>query len=241
MIDAPKAPVFAGSRVAFFGGSFDPPHRGHLAIAHAARAALALDTVLFAPVGTQPLKPAGSTAPFADRVSMTQLAIAGEPGFALSLVDAPSPTGVPNYTIDTLHALRAQLPSGGALFCLLGGDSFLNLHQWHRGAQIPFAAELIVAARPGQPLADLAAALPAGLTLESGSEQRSTPGGIDLRTYTLRSPSGAAAPFHLLPGLHYDISATSLRRQIRSAAADPADLSPAVLAYIRQHGLYRNA
>ncbi|MGB7984809.1 MAG: adenylyltransferase/cytidyltransferase family protein, partial [Terracidiphilus sp.] len=58
----------SGQRIAFFGGSFDPPHLGHLAIARAAQAALALDTVLFAPVGAQPLKPLGSTAAFAHRV-----------------------------------------------------------------------------------------------------------------------------------------------------------------------------
>src|ERR1700733_8002781 len=74
-----------GRRIGFFGGSFDPPHRGHIAVAHAAQAALELDTVLFAPVGAQPLKPQGSTASFDDRVQMTQLAIASEPGFEISL------------------------------------------------------------------------------------------------------------------------------------------------------------
>ena len=63
----------AGKRVAFFGGSFDPPHFGHLAVARAARAALELDCVLFSPVGVQPLKPSGSTASFEDRVDMPRL------------------------------------------------------------------------------------------------------------------------------------------------------------------------
>ena len=88
--------------MAFFGGSFDPPHLGHLAVARAAQAALGLDTVLFAPVGAQPLKPQGSTAGFEDRLAMTRLAIAGEPGFAVSLADAPKPSGAPNYTLETL-------------------------------------------------------------------------------------------------------------------------------------------
>ena len=100
--------IHDGPRIAFFGGSFDPPHRGHLTIAHAAQSALSLDTVLFAPVGAQPLKPDGSTAGFQDRVAMTRLAIAGEPNFALSLADAPKPANTPkfNYTIDTLLALK---------------------------------------------------------------------------------------------------------------------------------------
>ncbi|MGA8041301.1 MAG: adenylyltransferase/cytidyltransferase family protein, partial [Terracidiphilus sp.] len=63
-----------GQRIAFFGGSFDPPHNGHLAVARAALQALQLDKVLFAPVGTQPLKPHGASAGFADRLAMTQLA-----------------------------------------------------------------------------------------------------------------------------------------------------------------------
>src|ERR1700678_2533360 len=95
----------AGQRVAFFGGSFDPPHQGHLAVARAAFTALALDTVLFAPVGAQPLKPLGSTANFEDRLAMTRLAVADEPGFAVSLVDVPKPSAAPNYTLDTLLKL----------------------------------------------------------------------------------------------------------------------------------------
>ena len=103
-------PLSRAQRIAFFGGSFDPPHLGHLAVARAAREALALDTVLFAPVGTQPLKPTGSTAGFDDRVAMTRLAIAGEPAFEISLADAPKPSGAPNYTLDTLRKLKSELP-----------------------------------------------------------------------------------------------------------------------------------
>ncbi len=106
----------SGMRVAFFGGSFDPPHLGHLAVARAARAAFALDAVLFAPVGMQPLKPEGSAASFEDRLAMTRLAIACEPGFEVSLVDAPRPAAgrksTPNYTIDTLEKL-ARLSCAG--------------------------------------------------------------------------------------------------------------------------------
>jgi nicotinate-nucleotide adenylyltransferase len=246
---------FRGSRVAFFGGSFDPPHSGHLAVARAARAALQLDSVLFAPVGSQPLKPHGSTASFDDRVAMTRLAIAGEPAFAVSHVDAPAPTGRPNYTIDTLERLRAEMPGGGTLFCLMGADSFLGLRQWHRGAEIPFVAPLIVASRPGQPLTDLAAALPPGLSIEPeaappdesrpAQPARATPGAIELRCLTLRNAAGAAAPFYLLPGLHVDVSASEIRAQARAALGRlPAGhelLPPAVAEYIAAHGLYRQA
>ena len=144
-------------RVAFFGGSFDPPHLGHLAVARAARDALHLDTCLFAPVGAQPLKPQGSTASFDDRVRMTELAIGAEPASRLSRIDAPGPAGHPNYTLETLSA-RAQLSPAWRPF-LPDGRRFLSrLAEWHGAAEIPFAASLIVASRPGQSLADLASA-----------------------------------------------------------------------------------
>src|SRR6476661_7108078 len=141
-------------RIAFFGGSFDPPHLGHIGIARAAQTALQLDTVLFAPVGSQPLKPFGSTATFEDRIAMTELAIRGLPNFAISFADAPDPSGEPNYTIDTLHRLQAQFPSA-QIFTLMGADSFLSLSRWYRGNEIPFVAPLIVASRPGQRLEDM--------------------------------------------------------------------------------------
>ncbi|HMD77174.1 MAG TPA: nicotinate (nicotinamide) nucleotide adenylyltransferase [Terracidiphilus sp.] len=236
-------PPQGGRRVAFFGGSFDPPHLGHLAVARVARAALGLDTVFFAPVGAQPLKPHGSTASFEDRLAMTRLAIAGEPGFAISLADAPKASGTPNYTMETLQRLRAELPPDGALFCLMGADSFAGLRRWHRSAEIPFVAPLIVASRPGESLSDLKAALPEGLTVEAVPG----PGGvgleIEVRSYLLRNPAGDSAPFYLLPGLEVEISASEIREQVRAAAGGRAperELLPApVSAYIRAHGLYR--
>jgi len=239
-------PPRAGSRIAFFGGSFDPPHLGHLAVARAARAALGLDTVLFAPVGAQPLKPHGSTAGFPDRVAMTCLAIGDEPGFAISLADAPKPSGAPNFTLETLHSLRAQLSPEGALFCLMGTDSFFSLRSWHRAAEIPFAAPLIVASRPGQRLDDLRAALPEGLTMDSVPGAEQTRSEVAIRSCLLHNPAGETAPFYLLPGLNVEISATQLRDWIcdhlRAASGYPLaglELLPkAVLDYIRSHNLY---
>jgi nicotinate-nucleotide adenylyltransferase len=236
-------PAHQGRKIAFFGGSFDPPHRGHLSVARAAQAALGLDSVLFAPVGTQPLKPLGSTASFADRLAMTELAIEGELNFSISLVDAPTTERAHNYTIDTLLRLRAELSPGTELFCLIGADSFYNLRSWHRGAEIPFAASLIVAARPGQRLEDLTGDLPAGLSLDRDFAESSGAAGVQLRTCTIRSDSGARAPLFLLPGLHIDISASEIRRQIQAARGrlhDGHDLLPApVCDYIATHGLYR--
>jgi len=237
-------PQYRGGRVAFFGGSFDPPHLGHLAVARAARDALELDRVLFAPVGAQPLKPKGSTAPFADRLAMTELAIAGEPGFEISLADAPAAGGRPNYTLETLRQLGAGLPAHGCLFCLMGADSFASLRRWRGAAEIPFAASLVVASRPGQNLDDLACCLPESLTLDfqaPGAHQfRSR--NIELRSWLIRNPAGGTAPFYLLPGLDVEISASDIRAQIRSSpqeAAASQSLPSPVAGYIRAHGLYR--
>jgi len=232
-----------GGRIGFFGGSFDPPHLGHLAVARAARDALRLDRVLFAPVGAQPLKPEGATAPFSDRYAMTELAIAGEPGFEISLLDAPGTSGKPNYTLETLRALRGGLPAEGCLFCLMGADSFASLQRWHGAAEVPFTAALIVASRPGQQLDDLAKFLPRGLALEARKHDpgRETCGNVDLRCYLVRNAGGEAAPFYLLPDLDVEISASEIRNQIRSATESPAtgSLPGPVAEYIRAHRLYR--
>ena len=144
-------------RMAFFGGSFDPPHLGHLAVARAARDAFRLDTVLFAPVGAQPLKPEGSTAGYEDGVAMTRLAIAAEPGFdglAGRCAEALRRGGRRRTTHLITRSRRWKGCAGElvkiALFFLMGADSFLGLSRWHRAAEIPFAAPLIVASRPGQ-------------------------------------------------------------------------------------------
>lgn len=247
----PGEPPATGRLVAFFGGSFDPPHKGHLAVARAARTALGLDEVLFAPVGAQPLKPHGSTASYEDRLAMTRLAIAGEPGFAVSLADAPKPNGAPNYTQETLEELRAELLPCGALFCLMGADAFFGLRHWHRAAEIPFVANLIVASRPaqrpGRRIAALRGVLPKGLSMRAQPKLDQAGSGVEVLHYVLKNQAGDIAPFYLLPGLHVEISASQVREQIgkldgadlgRRTAED--DLLPRTVSnYIRTHGLYR--
>jgi len=232
-----------GKRVAFFGGSFDPPHLGHLAVARAARAALGLDAVLFAPVGAQLLKPNGATAGFEDRLAMTRLAVASEPGFAVSLVDAPKPSGAPNFTLDSLLSLRAELPPESVLFCLMGADSFFTLRHWHRPVEIPFITPLIVASRPSQRVDDLQAALPDGVVLESAPDAARSDSSVEVCSYVLRNSTGEIAPFYVLPGLNIEISASEIREQLFAASGSATkghELLPgAVSDYIRSHNLYR--
>jgi nicotinate-nucleotide adenylyltransferase len=198
-------------RVALFGGSFDPPHHGHIAIATAAADVFDLDSVLFAPVGRQPLKAGGAPTPFADRLAMVELACSLDPRFAVSELDAPRPDGAPNYTVDTLETLHETMPDA-RLFNLVGADSFLDLPRWQGSERLLELAEWIVVSRPRFPLADLT---PLGLT----PHQRGR--------------------VHLLQTVHEDVAATGLRERL--AAGDPCTdvLAPAVLDYILTHHLYR--
>ncbi len=198
-------------RIALFGGTFDPPHRGHLAVASAAADAFHLDTVLFAPAGLQPLKSNIPVTPFADRLAMTTLACLPDTRFGVSNLDAPRPDGTPNYTVHTLTALQHLLPDA-TLFNLVGADSFLGLPHWYHADRLLELVDWIVVSRPGFPLTDLSAL---GLT----PPQRTR--------------------VHLLETVHEDIAATDLRKRLH--AGDPCtDLLPAaVSSYILTHHLYR--
>ena len=231
-------------RIAFFGGSFDPPHLGHLRIALTASERLGLDQVLLAPVGRQPLK-SHEPAPFADRLAMLSLLTAPYPELAASPVDAPCPD-LPNYTVDTLARLRPTLPADAELFFLAGADSFLTLPHWRRpeALLVPAAAGglltgWILAGRPGFPFASLASALPSGYTLGPPSEAALQVSGPILTQQVSDAAGAPATPLFLLPDLDDPSTAT----RIRSAFAEdrPAPhLTPEISGYIRQHGLYRS-
>lgn len=228
-------------RVAFFGGSFDPPHLGHLGIARAAQQTLALDTVLFAPVGRQPLKTDLATpASFTHRAAMTELAIAGEPHFALSLLDAPAADGQPNFTASTLERLRADLSASADLFLLIGADSLRQFARWHRAAEIPFLATLVVAARPEESRSTLDHPedwLPSPLRPLAIVQTQAATG---MRSLAIADPGDRRTHVHFLDEPDYPVSATELRAHLASRApASFAGLLPAsVLDYIRRHRLY---
>ena len=197
-------------RLALFGGSFDPPHRGHISIARAAADRFQLQGVLFAPAGRQPLKSGVLPAPFADRLAMTRFACAADARFAASSIDAPHQDGSPNYTFEALEALRLEHPRA-RLYAIAGADSFLTLRQWSHPERLLQLAEWIVANRPGFRLEEIEAL---GLT----PEQR--------------------ARVHLLETVHEDISATELRRRLAEGESCAGWIPERVAAYIAEHGLY---
>jgi nicotinate-nucleotide adenylyltransferase len=221
-------------KIGFFGGSFDPPHRGHIALARLAMERLALDRVLFAPVGVQPLKRDRPQASFPDRVAMTERAIAGEPGLAISLIDAPRSDGKPNYTVDAVKAARATLQPGDRLFCLLGADSFLNIGQWHRSADLLVSCDFVVASRPGFDLSRIAAALPSGISVAACDPPESSSLALCLRQGSRRQ-----SHLYLLPDLAELASASSIRSALEQEADPRTVLQPAVARYILEHNLYQ--
>jgi len=222
-------------RVALFGGTFDPPHRGHVALAYLARERLSLDRILVAPVATQPLKQDMPSAGFADRVAMTRLAFAHEPATEISLLDAPRADGKLNYTIDTLAILRQQLHPNDSLYCIVGADSFLTIGKWHRSAELLASCDFIVGARPGFELTDLKAALPTGIAATSlPSELKHT------QVFELDGPNGRDSLLYLLADLAIDISATQLRSALRGETDAGRFLDPAVEKFIRNHHLYEH-
>jgi nicotinate-nucleotide adenylyltransferase len=222
-------------RIALFGGSFDPPHRGHVALARLAIARVHLDRLLVAPVGVQPLKHEAAVTSFDERIAMTRLAFAGDSRIEVSDLDAPLPGHRPNYTIDTVHRLKQTLTLEDELFCLLGADSWLTIGKWYRASELLMACDFIVGARPGFELSHAAAALPQGI---SASEVPADSSGCS--QLTLRDAAGHQSKLYLLCDLAEDVSATALRTALsRRPGADPsALLDPEVAKYIHQHDLY---
>ncbi|MFP4502739.1 MAG: nicotinate-nucleotide adenylyltransferase [Candidatus Hydrogenedentota bacterium] len=141
--------------VGVFGGTFDPIHITHLAIAHAAREQAWLDKVLFVVSGTPPHKNDDVFADARDRYDMVAAATANEPCFAASRIEIDRDG--PSYTADTLRALHTQMP-GAALFLILGFDSLVDLPRWREPETILEHAHLLAVPRP-----ELEAAIPAGL------------------------------------------------------------------------------
>jgi nicotinate-nucleotide adenylyltransferase len=133
------------TRVGVFGGTFDPVHVGHLAIANAALDDLRLDSVYFVPARRSPLKEDGPIASAADRLAMLTAAIADEPRFRVSQVELDREG--PSFTVDTLEALRGE----GQLYLILGADAYADFARWREPDRIRGLATIVLAARPGVP------------------------------------------------------------------------------------------
>ncbi len=197
-------------RLGFLGGTFDPVHRGHLALARAGRDELGLEEVLFLPAG-QPWRKTGRMITSNEhRLAMLRLALEGEPAFRLSRMEVERPG--PSYTADTLEVLRDDR-SEDELFFLLGEDALMDFPNWARPERILELVRLAVARR--------ADSSPEAL----GEAERRLPG-MGKRVIWLKMPAVV-------------VSATEIRERMREGQSI-GDLVPATVEeYIRAHGLYR--
>jgi nicotinate-nucleotide adenylyltransferase len=146
-------------RLGILGGTFDPIHVGHLAAAHAAIECAHLDRVMFIP-SSQPPHRAAATAPAADRLAMTRLAIQGEPRFEVS--DLEFARGGMSYTADTLSELHRSDPAD-ELFLILGWDAARLFKTWHEPERVSSLARVLIVGRPGTETPGPSALAAAGL------------------------------------------------------------------------------
>ncbi len=199
-------------RIGILGGTFDPPHIGHLVIAEEAREQLNLARVYFVPAQQPPHKLAEPVTPFVDRVAMLQLALDENPFFTLSLVEANRPG--PSYTVDTIHELRWEFPPATELFFIMGLDSLANLPTWHRPRELIELCQLAVLRRPGY-------------TVDMNDLETKIPG---LRSRVV-----------FIPAPELEISSTELQARVRAGHSIQYMVPDGVAEYIAEHHLYNNS
>jgi len=245
--------------IGLFGGSFDPIHRGHIALARSAAERYSLRQVLFMPAGVPPHKQSQPLTAFVHRYTMAALAVQDEKTFLPSLLEAPAeitapaaavssersagraarnkatllPQPAPNYTIDTVRRLKQRLKKSDRLFFLIGIDAFRDISKWCEARALLAECDFIVASRPGYSLRDVAESLPEGLrppeSVTKPFQKQPATGDLVLPGLSL----------HLLEGVRQDVSATTIRAAAAQGKPLARWLDPRVAEYVRKVGLYR--
>jgi len=196
--------------IGVLGGTFDPVHKGHLAIAEGVRDRLSLAEVLFMPAGKPWLRVESPVSAAEHRVQMVRLAITDKPYFKLSAIEIER-TG-PTYTVDTIAELQAQFGAAAELYFILGWDSFYELPRWREPSRLVKMCHLVAVPRPGYPppeLSSLEAAVP----------------GLKDSAIILNLPE-------------IDISASKIRNRVAQGLPIEHLVPEPVAKYIREHGLY---
>jgi nicotinate-nucleotide adenylyltransferase len=221
--------------IGLFGGTFDPIHRGHMALASAAQQEYHLGKIYFVPANIPPHKQKQPISAFAHRYAMVVLATSADRRFVPSLLEAPAENGqrdTANYSINTIRRLKKSFKASDRLFFLIGIDAFREIATWHEAEKLFDECEFIVASRPGYSLADVAQALPKALR----------PTDAVTRPFQKQPAKGdlvlAKATLHLLEDVHYDISATRIRQAVASGKRLTKFVDDTVADYIKKTGLY---
>jgi nicotinate-nucleotide adenylyltransferase len=228
--------------IGLFGGTFDPVHRGHLALARAAMEQYKLHRIHFVAANNPPHKQRQPLAPFIHRFAMLVLATADEKAFLPSLLEAPEQGAPPvrkdrqekpNYTIDTIRQVKHSFKASDKLFLLMGIDAFADIAKWHQAEALFRECEFVVASRPGYSLADVANALPESLRprpeVTKPFHKQAAAGDLVLKGATI----------HLLADLHQPASATAIRQAVSAGKPLGRFVDPPVAEYIRKMGLYK--
>jgi nicotinate-nucleotide adenylyltransferase len=238
--------------IGLFGGTFDPIHHGHLALARAARERFALGRIYFVPSNIPPHRPRGTLASYFDRYAMVVLATMNEKTFLPSLLEAPAviaeakptegkpskaqaaTTAAANFSIDTVRRLKATLKKSDQLFFLIGIDAFAEIAKWREPEALLRECEFIVASRPGYSLADVANALPQSLR----------PKPAVTKPFAKQAAKGdlvlAGATVHLLDSVHQPVSATAIREAVAAKRPLGRLVDSEVAEYIKKMRLYRS-
>jgi nicotinate-nucleotide adenylyltransferase len=199
-------------RIGFLGGTFNPPHLGHLVCAQEAYAQLELDRVLIVPARVPPHKPVDDEPGVEHRLELCRLAIAGDDRFAICELEASRPG--PSYTVDTLEELHTQEDRHSELFLIVGADVAVGFPRWKEPRRILSLAHLAVAERPGTDR----------LEVERALEPLS--GGGRVRSFEM---------------LEIGISSTMLRDRVRAGNSTRYLMPERVRDYIDRHGIYRGS
>ena len=196
-------------KLGVFGGTFDPPHLGHLILAETARDQFQLDRVLWVIAGQSPLKQDRPLTPVESRAALVAAAITDNPAFVLSRVDLDRPA--PHYTVDTLTRLGREFPAA-ELYFLMGEDSLRDLPHWKNPVELIRLAWLVVSKRPGA-------------EMEWGELEKSVPG-VSKRVHWLTAPQ-------------LEIASSDIQQRVRAGRAVRYMLPEAVIEIVRREGLYR--
>jgi nicotinate-nucleotide adenylyltransferase len=228
--------------IGLFGGTFDPIHRGHLALARAAQQRFSLGRIYFVPANVPPHKQRQPISEYWHRYAMVVLATVGEKAFVPSLLEAPVAPDTKrggadkephaNYSIDTVRRLKSTLKKNDDLFFLIGIDAFNDISKWHQAEALFRECSFIVASRPGFSLADVANALPESLR----------PAPAVTKPFARQAAKGdlvlAGAKIHLMDGVHQAVSATAIREAVAAKKPLGKFVEPAVAEYVKKMNLY---
>lgn len=217
-------------RIGLFGGTFDPVHNGHLALARQARHHLGLDSVWFLPAAGPPHKIGSPITSFDHRVAMLEIALSDTPDFHVSLLEAE--LAIPSFTIDTLHEFQRRLDKRVALYFLMGMDSFAEIESWKDFSGLVDCADLVVLPR-----------MPAFSCSGQDVIERAFPGyRFDPATSSWRHEMLAGkGGIHILPNPISPVSSSQVRAELVAGRPVIGLVPEAVISYIRDHRLYQPA